>query len=68
MFRLTFFCALAMTLGSCAAPQPDRTPIPVITEQSERLCDPRTGICVHCTKYPIRNLDGSLNHYQELCR
>jgi hypothetical protein len=69
MRRLITLCALTLVVGSCAT-IPDRQPdaVPVLTEQSTRLCDPRTGICVHCTTYPIRNLDGSLSHYREFCR
>lgn len=68
MGRLTMLCALALVLGSCAAPERAPDAVPVLTEQSERLCDPRTGICVHCQKYPIKNLDGSLSHFVEYCR
>lgn len=71
MGRLIFAIAVVMACGSCAAPDPEPDPIPVI-EWADKAPDKyrhRDGTSTVCIKRPIRNLySGEIERIEEFCQ
>jgi hypothetical protein len=64
-------CWLAALAVGCSTPDRQPASIPVERDEFQEMCrefPDGSRMCVYCRKYPIRNLDGSIAKYFEVCQ